>query len=42
MADAVAKAFTQAGETPVRLGSVIKMLGDERVVYDGKLNLGEA
>ena len=41
-ADAVAKAFTQAGETPVRLGSVIKILGDERVVYDGKLNLGEA
>ncbi len=41
-ADAVAKAFTQAGETPVRLGSVIKMLGDERVVYDGKLNLGAA
>ena len=41
-ADAVAKAFTQAGETPVRLGSVIEMSGNERVVYDGKLNLGEA
>ena len=39
-ADAVAKAFTRAGETAVTLGSVIKASGDTRVVYDGELNLG--
>jgi phosphoribosylformylglycinamidine cyclo-ligase len=39
-ADAVAKAFTRAGETTVTLGSVIKTTDDARVVYDGKLNLG--
>ena len=39
-ADAVAKIFTRAGETTVRLGSIVKRPGDERVVYDGQLNLG--
>ncbi len=41
-ADAVSEAFRHAGETTVTLGRVIKSSSDERVVYDGKLNLGEA
>ena len=39
-ADAVAQAFTRAGETAVTLGKIIKASGDARVVYDGKLKLG--
>ncbi|HEY6022932.1 MAG TPA: phosphoribosylformylglycinamidine cyclo-ligase [Pseudolabrys sp.] len=39
-ADAVAQAFTRAGETAVTLGKIIKASGDSRVVYDGKLRLG--
>jgi phosphoribosylformylglycinamidine cyclo-ligase len=39
-ADAVAKMFARAGETTVTLGTVIKASGDQRVVYDGQLNLG--
>jgi phosphoribosylformylglycinamidine cyclo-ligase len=39
-ANAVAQAFTRAGETATTLGSVIKASGDIRVVYDGKLDLG--
>ncbi|HXX06859.1 MAG TPA: phosphoribosylformylglycinamidine cyclo-ligase [Pseudolabrys sp.] len=39
-ADAVGRAFTQAGETATILGNVIKVSGDARVVYDDKLNLG--
>jgi phosphoribosylformylglycinamidine cyclo-ligase len=39
-ADAVAQAFTHAGETAVTLGKVIKASGNARVVYDGKLKLG--
>jgi phosphoribosylformylglycinamidine cyclo-ligase len=38
--DAVAQAFKHGGETPVTLGTVIKVAGDLRVVYDGKLKLG--
>ncbi len=37
---AVSRAFAQAGEKAVTLGSVIKATDDMRVVYDGKLNLG--
>ena len=39
-APAVAAAFTRAGETVVTLGKVSHASGDERVVYDGKLDLG--
>ena len=39
-ADAVAQAFTRAGETAVTLGKIIKASGDARVLYDGKLKLG--
>ena len=38
--DAIAKIFSRAGETTVNLGNIIKRPGDERVVYDGQLNLG--
>ena len=38
--DAVMRAFTSSGENVVVLGTVIKGSGRERVVYDGKLNLG--
>jgi phosphoribosylformylglycinamidine cyclo-ligase len=38
--DAVAKIFARAGETTVTLGTIIKVPGDQRVVYDGQLNLG--
>ena len=38
--DAVMQAFTRSGEKVVALGHVGKSSGDERVVYDGKLNLG--
>jgi phosphoribosylformylglycinamidine cyclo-ligase len=38
--DAVARAFTRAGETAVPLGKIIKASGEARVVYDGKLKLG--
>ena len=38
--DAVAQAFTRAGETTVTLGKIIKATGEARVVYDGKLKLG--
>jgi phosphoribosylformylglycinamidine cyclo-ligase len=39
-AAAVAQAFTQAGETAVTIGSVIRAAGEPRVIYDGKLDLG--
>jgi phosphoribosylformylglycinamidine cyclo-ligase len=39
-ADAVTRAFAQAGEQALALGSVIKTSGHERVVYDGELDLG--
>jgi phosphoribosylformylglycinamidine cyclo-ligase len=39
-ADAVMRAFTQAGETAQVIGSVVRASGDARVVYDGKLDLG--
>ena len=39
-ADAVAQALTHGGETTVTLGTIIKVAGDSRVIYDGKLNLG--
>lgn len=38
--NAVTQAFARAGEKAMMLGSVIKASGAERVVYDGKLNLG--
>lgn len=38
--NAVTQAFARAGEKAMMLGSVIKVSGAERVVYDGKLNLG--
>ena len=41
-ADAVSQAFKRAGETAMTLGSVIKASDDARIVYDGKLTLGEA
>jgi len=41
-ADGVVQTFRRAGETTAVLGSVIKTSSDARVVYDGKLNLGEA
>jgi phosphoribosylformylglycinamidine cyclo-ligase len=39
-ADAVMQTFARSGEKVATLGSVIKTSGQERVVYDGKLNLG--
>jgi phosphoribosylformylglycinamidine cyclo-ligase len=39
-ADAVMQTFARAGEKAVTLGNVIKTSGQERVAYDGKLNLG--
>ena len=39
-ANAVMQAFARAGEKAVTLGNVIKAPGQERVVYDGALNLG--
>jgi phosphoribosylformylglycinamidine cyclo-ligase len=39
-AAAVARAFTQAGEKAVTIGSVMRAAGEPRVVYDGKLDLG--
>ena len=39
-ASAVAKIFARAGETTVTLGSIIQAGGDQRVAYDGQLNLG--
>jgi phosphoribosylformylglycinamidine cyclo-ligase len=39
-AAAVAQAFTQAGETAVTIGSVVRASGEARVVYDGTLDLG--
>ena len=39
-AGVVATALTRAGETVVTLGKVSRASGDERVVYDGKLDLG--
>jgi phosphoribosylformylglycinamidine cyclo-ligase len=39
-ASVVATALTRAGETVVTLGKVSRASGDERVVYDGKLDLG--
>ena len=38
-ATAVTRAFTTAGERAVTIGSVVQASGDERVVYDGKLDL---
>jgi phosphoribosylaminoimidazole (AIR) synthetase len=39
-ADAVAQAFTNGGETTVKLGTIVKAAGEPRVIYDGKLKLG--
>jgi len=39
-ADAVAQAFTQAGERTVTLGEVMRAPTEPRVIYDGQLNLG--
>ena len=39
-AAAVAQAFTAAGETAVTIGGVVRSIGEARVVYDGKLDLG--
>ncbi len=33
--------FTQAGERAVLLGAVVETSGDERVIYDGHLDLAE-
>ncbi len=38
---AVIDIFTQAGERAVLLGAVVEISGDERVVYDGHLDLAE-
>jgi len=38
-AAAVAQAFTAAGEKAMTIGSVVQASADERVVYDGKLDL---
>jgi phosphoribosylformylglycinamidine cyclo-ligase len=38
-ADAVAAAFTRAGESVTRIGEVIRRLDEPRVVYDGTLDL---
>jgi phosphoribosylformylglycinamidine cyclo-ligase len=37
----VINAFTQAGERAVLLGAVVESSGDERVIYDGHLDLAE-
>jgi phosphoribosylformylglycinamidine cyclo-ligase len=39
-AAAVSKAFSDAGEKAVTIGSVIRAADEPRVVYDGKLDLG--
>jgi phosphoribosylformylglycinamidine cyclo-ligase len=39
-AAAVAKAFTDAGEQAVTIGSVVRAAGQAHVVYDGQLDLG--
>jgi phosphoribosylformylglycinamidine cyclo-ligase len=39
-AASVARAFTNAGEKAVTIGTVTRAAGNERVVYDGKLDLG--
>ena len=39
-ADAVVKAFTDAGETVAMLGSITKASDGATIAYDGKLNLG--
>ncbi len=39
-ADTVIKSFSRAGEKAIALGSVIRSSDDERVVYEGNLNLG--
>ena len=39
-ADAAATNFSRAGETSVRLGSIVKRPDDDRVIYDGQLDLG--
>jgi len=39
-ADAAARNFSRAGETTVRLGSIVKRPDDDRVIYDGQLDLG--
>ncbi len=38
--DSVIQTFSRSGEKVVALGNVIKTSGQERVVYDGELNLG--
>ena len=38
-ANAVAQAFTDAGEQAVSIGDVVRAAGEVRVVYDGKLDL---
>jgi phosphoribosylaminoimidazole (AIR) synthetase len=38
--DAVTKAFERSGEKVTPLGKVTKETGDQRVVYDGVLDLG--
>jgi len=37
---AVSKAFTQAGETALLIGEIVRASGEPRVVYDGRLALG--
>ncbi len=37
--DAVSRSFTQAGEQVATIGSVIRASGEDRVVYDGALDL---
>ena len=39
-ADAVTRAFERSGETVITLGKVTKETGDQRVIYDGLLDLG--
>jgi phosphoribosylformylglycinamidine cyclo-ligase len=39
-ADAVAAAFTRAGERTFRIGKLVRATAEPRVVYDGKLDLG--
>ena len=38
--NAVIQTFARAGEQTVMLGNVVRASGNERVTYDGKLNLG--
>jgi len=38
--DSVTKAFERSGEKVTPLGKVTKETGDQRVVYDGLLDLG--